>query len=305
MIPFGILKDSNAGDTYALSTEAGPMKMFPALTIETNYTISQFDSINPLGADFVFVPAVHDVENPALINWITKQHKLGATITGVCDGVWVLAHAGLLSEKKAVGHWYSFETLEEKFQDTTWLKNKRYHMDGNIITTTGVTASIPISLAIVEAILGTKKAQSLAQSYGLVEWGNSHESEVFKLSGDHILTAAKNLILFWNYEDIGIPIAPNIDEVKLALISDSFSRTYKSNVFAITDEKVITKHGLTILPQAGKNKKEEMNRVIQISPSLNVIETLDDSLKQIQTFYGLPTAKFVSLQIEYLKFMKL
>jgi putative intracellular protease/amidase len=304
VVPFGIMKESSVAEVFAITTEPGSMKMFPAFEIDTNFTIQQFDVKFPEGADFVFVPAVHESDNKILVSWLQKQSQKGSTIIGVCDGVWALANARLLEGKSAVGHWYSFQSLQEKFTNTKWISNRRYISDGNIITTTGVTASIPISLAIIEAIAGQKKAEEVAHHFGADEWGSYHESAPFQLSAKHIITAAKNLTAFWSYEDVGIPVTVGEDEVTLALVADVYARTYKTNVFQISDSNAVTKHGLTLLPRAGKNRELEMDRIVNDFKSLNAIRGLDHSLNQIQTLYGLSTANFVALQIEYLKYLQ-
>ncbi|WP_281277112.1 hypothetical protein [Leptospira ognonensis] len=39
-----------------------------------------------------------------------------------------------------------------------------------IITTKGVTISIPVSLALIEAIAGFKKAKEMAKELGVSDW---------------------------------------------------------------------------------------------------------------------------------------
>jgi hypothetical protein len=52
------------------------MKMRPALQIQANATVQQFDQRYPQGADYVVVPAVVNSSDPALLSWInTKLRK--------------------------------------------------------------------------------------------------------------------------------------------------------------------------------------------------------------------------------------
>lgn len=67
------------------------------------------------------------------------------------------ANAGLLEGHRATGHWYSLPSLQ-KFSGTTWIRDQRYVSDGVVVTTTGVTASIPASHALGEAIAGHNRA---------------------------------------------------------------------------------------------------------------------------------------------------
>jgi putative intracellular protease/amidase len=125
VVPYGVLAESGVAQMFALGTKSGPIQMFPALKIEPQATVTEFDARFPDGADYVIVPAVHKTEDTGLLRWVSAQASKGATIVGVCDGVWVLANAGLLKGRKAVGHWYSFDDLKKKFPQTTWVRNTR------------------------------------------------------------------------------------------------------------------------------------------------------------------------------------
>ena len=159
VVPYGILAASGAAEVLALATQASPIRMFPApMKVMPQATTAIFDSRYPDGADYVIVPAVHRDDDPVLIAWVAEQASKGATVVGVCDGVWVLARAGLLEGRRATGHWYSREDLRKKYPRTDWQLNHRYVADGRVVTTTGVTATIPVSLALVEAIAGREHA---------------------------------------------------------------------------------------------------------------------------------------------------
>lgn len=299
VVPYGVFSESGVAEVYSLATQTGPVQMFPALRIQPQATIAEFDTRVPEGADYVFVPAVHYTEDPALIGWITAQAGKGATIVGVCDGGWVVANAGLLKGRKAVGHWYSFDSLRKKFTDTEWIRNTRYIADDGVVTTTGVTASIPVSLAIIEAIAGRERASAVASTLGARDWSAAHRSERFRLSGTDMLTAAENWLAFWSHDEIGIPIADGVDEITLALVADAYSRTYRSSAFSIspTADPVRTRHGLVVLPD--RTDSGAVDETVNLTANRPPVTSLDDSLRRIGESYGSATAAFVALQIEY------
>ncbi len=297
VIPYSILKQANLGEVYALGMQEGSIQMFPALRIRAQFSAAQFDQMHPTGADYVIVPAVHHSDDPNLIAWIQTQAKKGATIVGICDGVWVLAHAGLLESKKAVGHWYSFDDLKKQFPSTQFIKDKRYLADEKIVTSTGVSASIPVSLALVEAMVGKPKAQVLANSLGIANWDAQHRSADFKLSATHMWTASINWLRFWNHDQFVMTIFNGIDELSLALLADAYSRTYRSTVFSMSKEAITSLRGLQIEPDhmyATKNAS-----ILSMPADLAAGESLDWALKQIANRYDERTASFVALQMEY------
>src|SRR5262249_54764623 len=161
-------------------------------------TIDAFDAAHPRGADVVIVPAVHDASDARLIGWLKAQAAHGATLVGICDGVWAVAATGALDGKRATGHWYSLRGLASKHPRTTWVRDRRYVRDGPVMTTTGVTASIPASLALVEEIAGTSRAEDVARRLGVHGWSAEHDSNLFSLSARDAATAARNWLAFWS-----------------------------------------------------------------------------------------------------------
>jgi putative intracellular protease/amidase len=311
IIPYGVLAESGVAQVFALAMKEGPVQMFPALRIEAQATVAQFDERFPEGADYVVVPAVHRADDVALLAWISSQASKGATMVGVCDGVWVLANAGLLKGRKAVGHWYSLDALARKFPDTEWLRNTRYVADGKIITTTGVTASIPVSVALVEAIAGPERASALALTMGIANWSAEHQSDRFKLRARHVFTATGNWLARWSHEDIGLPLAEGVDEVALALVADAYSRTYRSRAFSLspTAERVRTRRGLVVLPDRAQGQSQSqsqshrvaraVDRTVALPVDMPSLASLDASLQAIEALYGPATSALVALQLEY------
>jgi putative intracellular protease/amidase len=300
VVPFGVLTRSGVAEVFALATQSGPIRMFPALRIEPHATIAEFDVQYPDGADYVIVPAVHRTDDPTLIAWVRRQAEKGATIVGVCDGGWVLANAGLLAGRRAVGHWYSFEDLARQFPEAEFVRDTRYLADGNVVTTTGVTASLPVSIALVEAIAGHDRAAALARSLGIESWAPTHRSADFQLSSRLVFAAAGNWLAFWSHDDIEVPIADGIDDVSLALVADAYSRTFRSQVSSVSNssEPVRTRGGLEILPDRIEDGSQA-ERTLEMSDGIPPVLALDEALESIEASYGAATADFVALQIEY------
>ena len=109
LMPYGVLRRSSVADVVLLATEPGPVKLYPALTVEPQATIAEFDRQHPDGADYVIVPAMSRDDDPSAMAWLKRQAGTGATIIGVCAGAKVVAEAGLLEGKRATTHWYFLE----------------------------------------------------------------------------------------------------------------------------------------------------------------------------------------------------
>ena len=51
LLPYGILKRADVAEVVLLATGPGPVRLFPALTVQPDATIAAFDAAHPQGAD--------------------------------------------------------------------------------------------------------------------------------------------------------------------------------------------------------------------------------------------------------------
>ena len=77
----------------------------------------------------------------------------------------MVGDAGLLHGKRATTHWYSIKELREKHPTMRYVADRRLVVDDGVATTTGITASMPMSLTLIEAIAGRDKAQRRRPGY--------------------------------------------------------------------------------------------------------------------------------------------
>jgi hypothetical protein len=45
----------------------------------------------------------------------------------------------------------------------------------------------------------------------------------------------RNVLAFWNREQLGVELAPGSDELSLAFVADAWSRTYRSRAVTFAD----------------------------------------------------------------------
>jgi putative intracellular protease/amidase len=300
IMPTGILRRADVADVLLVATGPGPVKLYPALTVEPDTTVADFDTRHPDGADYVIVPAMIRDDDPAAVQWIRGQATKGATIIGVCFGVKVVAEAGLLDNKRGTTHWYAVKELRKKHPSIQYVPNRRMVADHGVVTTTGITASIPMSLTLIEAIAGREKAEAVARDVGLDNWDARHASDAFKLTLPFALTVMGNRAALWNREQLGVEVSPGIDEVSLALAADAWSRTYRSRAvtFAASAGPVATRSGIRILPDHPSADLSKDN-VVEAYGNRPPAQALDMTLSNIETRYGPRTRYIVAMQLEY------
>ena len=300
LMPYGILKRADVADIVTLATRPGPMTLFPALKIEPQATIAEFDARHPDGADYVIVPAMSRDDDPEALQWIRSQSGKGAIVIGVCVGAKVVGDTGLLDGKRATTHWYSVKELRGKHPSMHYVEDRRLVVDDGVVTTTGITASMPMSLTLIEAIAGRDKARAVGREIGLPEWDARHESDEFKFTRPFALTAIGNTAAFWSHEQLGIELKPGMDEVSLALVTDAWSRTYRSRAvsFARTAGPQQSRNGIRILPDVIATNWPAA-RLLPGIDNAKPAEALDSALGGIAARYGTRTTDFVAMQLEY------
>jgi putative intracellular protease/amidase len=299
LMPYGILRRADVADVVALATQPGLVTLFPVLKVEPQATIAEFDTQHPDGADYVIVPAMSRDDDPAALQWIKSQAAKGAVIVGVCAGAKVVANTGVLDGKRATTHWFYLKEFRAKHPAIHYVRDRRLVVDRGVATTTGISASMPMALALIEAIAGRDKAEAVGRDLGLAQWDPRHASDAFRFTRAFALTAMRNSIALWDHEQLGLELAPGVDEVSLALVADAWSRTYRSRAvtFAGTATALSTRNGLRILPEqvAASWPAERLLPAVDEQPA----KALEQALAAIEARYGVRSADFVAMQLEY------
>lgn len=301
LMPYGILRRAGIADVVALATKPGPVTLYPALKVEAQATVADFDARHPDGTDYVLVPAMSRDNDRAALEWIKSQAAKGAIVIGVCAGATVVANAGLLDNRRATTHWYFLQRLRRKHPAIRYVADRRFVVDQRVATTTGITASMPVALTLIEAIAGRDKAEAVARDLGLTHWDARHASDAFRLTRSFALTVIGNRLAFWKRERLGIDLSPGADEVSLALVADAWSRTYRSRAVTFASAAgggIETLGGIRIVPDEIASSWPA-ERLLPAVSDRQAATMLDDTLRAIARRYGTATASLVAMQLEY------
>ncbi len=127
-----------------------------------------FEDAPPL--DYMLIPGgfgtKEQVNNHRLIGFVSEQAKNCQAILSVCTGSFILHACGLLKGKKATTHWLSLERLRQL--ENVEVVEERIVKDGNIWTSSGVSAGIDLALEFIKHEAGDGTAgsvQSFAEYY--------------------------------------------------------------------------------------------------------------------------------------------
>jgi transcriptional regulator GlxA family with amidase domain len=109
-------------------------------------------------------PQLPDVQlSSDFLTWLQNQ-ATGATRFGsVCNGAFVLAHAGLLDGKEVTTHWADAGRLAREFPQARVQPDKIFVRDGRLFTSAGVTAGIDLCLSLIAEDSGHELAVHVAK----------------------------------------------------------------------------------------------------------------------------------------------
>ncbi|QYM78363.1 DJ-1/PfpI family protein [Horticoccus luteus] len=303
-IPYGVLVRAGVAEVITVATQPGVLHMRPALQVQPDASIAEFDARFPQGADYVIVPAVVKFNDPTLLAWVKAQGTKGGMVVSICDGAAVVAGTGLMDGHRATAHWASAKNRRRLFPSVKWIDNIRYVADRQIISTAGISAALPTSIALVEAIAGRERAASLARELGVSDWGTAHDTAQFRprlgVNLRALIAVTYTNGWFRSTEMIGLPIADGVDEIALAVTADGYSRTGRSLLHALSASSapVRSRSGLMIVPDT-RTDGRPMDRELPPLEAYPSAESFVKTIDGIHRLYGRTTAYGVALNFEY------
>jgi transcriptional regulator GlxA family with amidase domain len=102
--------------------------------------------------------------NPQLIEWLQNASGRVRRIAALCTGVFVLAGAGLLDNRRVTIHWALQDKLLREFPQVVLDRDALMAEDGGIYTTGDSGMGIDVALRLHEDDLGSAMAKRVAQS---------------------------------------------------------------------------------------------------------------------------------------------
>ncbi|PKQ06864.1 MAG: hypothetical protein CVT72_05185 [Alphaproteobacteria bacterium HGW-Alphaproteobacteria-11] len=309
LVPYGILNQAGA-EVMAVAPTMEPVALWPASAVRPDADFSAFDATYPEGADIVIVPAMIEAGDAAVVAWLRAQAATGALMVSICEGASTLAETGLLDGKRATGHFYEHESRTKRYPAVAWQRNIRYVEDEGVISSSGVSASLPVSLLLAERLAGAERAREIAAAYGVADYGPEHDSEAFNIGMGEIATAVKNMAFGWPRARYLIEVRDGVDEVDMAFPLDFAARTYRGSSATIAAKtEVTTRHGLVVIADATGDAAQSA-RLVRLPGApetgadaavtlANPATLREEFLAFIGDDLGPGTAHFVATQLEY------
>ncbi|MFZ1976939.1 MAG: DJ-1/PfpI family protein [Bacteroidota bacterium] len=118
------------------------------------------------------------INDARFIDNITQFARNAEFILTVCTGSILFSKTGLLDGKKATSNKQVYAWTGKESPKVQWVKKARWIKDGNIYTSSGVSAGIDMTLGFISDIIGyeTAKQQSIEIEYN---WNENPECDPF------------------------------------------------------------------------------------------------------------------------------
>jgi cyclohexyl-isocyanide hydratase len=155
--PFEVFSRIPGATCHTIARERGALRDARGLILCPEKTFSEVGQL-----DILHVPGGPGqealMEDEQTLSFIRRQSVNVRYIFSVCTGALILGAAGLLAGKKATTHWAAFQLLNHFGAIPI---DERVVMDGNLISTAGVTAGIDGALRLAALLCGVQKAQEI------------------------------------------------------------------------------------------------------------------------------------------------
>ncbi|MEG8278089.1 GlxA family transcriptional regulator [Streptomyces sp. AHA2] len=148
---------------FAVASAEGPaLRMSSGLSLQVEHGLERLET-----ADLIAVPAGDGYSTrafpPELLDALRRGVDRGARVLSVCSGVFVLAAAGLLDDRRCTVHWKHARDLARRYPRVAVEPDVLYVDEDPVITSAGTAAGIDACLHLVRKEQGTEVANKIAR----------------------------------------------------------------------------------------------------------------------------------------------
>ncbi|HEX2314843.1 MAG TPA: DJ-1/PfpI family protein [Thermomonospora sp.] len=152
-----MLRD-HADTVVLIAEDTGPVRCNKGMRVLPDHTL---DDHPPL--DVLLLPGGNgaretQMHNPVVTGWIAKVAAEASWVTSVCTGASLLHASGVARGRRVATH-FSYEDRLEALGGVTVVRDARYVVDGNVISSQGVSAGIDMALWLVGRLHGRDHAR--------------------------------------------------------------------------------------------------------------------------------------------------
>lgn len=122
-------------------------------------TVAQFDYVVVVGG---LLRQGEPIGAPA-VDFIRQAEASGATLVGLCTGVFILCRLGLMGRKRCCISWYHLDDFRAEFPDHVAQADRLFVIDGKRISCAGGAGTADLAAELIRRHLGASAAQKANQ----------------------------------------------------------------------------------------------------------------------------------------------
>ena len=223
------LGDTDAYEVQVMGTKPGPVCGTGSLRFVADRTI--YDPDQPIDTLLVAGDPAFDEIDPAIIDWLKRRAPSVRRYGSICTGVFILAAAGLLAERRVTTHWECAEKLKAEYPELLVDPDQIFIIEGGLCTAAGVTAGIDLALALVEQDYGRELALIVARYMVMFlkrPGGQSQFSAhlVAQMSGKTNIQKAQEYVL----ENLAADLSIDALALRAGMSSRNFARVFRREI---------------------------------------------------------------------------
>ncbi|MEM8687131.1 MAG: DJ-1/PfpI family protein [Pseudomonadota bacterium] len=161
--PLEMLGDHDVGavDIKIVAESAEPVPSYHGIRTAVDRTLADSTAY-----DLVLIPggdsAPLDPVNEAINSWIIETSSQADYVMAVCTGTVLLATTGLLDGRRATTNKKDYTATVPYGPNVDWVPKARWVEDGKFFTSSGVSAGMDMSLAVMAKLFGQEAAEAIA-----------------------------------------------------------------------------------------------------------------------------------------------
>ena len=149
-------------EIVTIAEKAGPVKSGEGPTTHADYAFADAPAY-----DVLLVPGGFGtrkaVNNTALLLALTAASRAATVTTTVCTGSALLARTGLMDNRPATSNKVAWDWVVQQGPRVRWQRQARWVDDGDLVTSSGVSAGIDMALSVVARLHGADMARQAAR----------------------------------------------------------------------------------------------------------------------------------------------
>lgn len=154
-------------DIALIAEHAGPVAAAIGIGGESGpKSLAEYDFDDAPPLDVLLVPGgigtIPALANARLLDFIRTRAKSTKIVASVCSGSALLAKAGVLDGKRATSNKQFFSLARSQSDKVKWVEAARWVDEGNVVTSSGVSAGMDMALGLIARLFGNDAAEAVS-----------------------------------------------------------------------------------------------------------------------------------------------